>query len=474
MNIDLYIGFTKRKNSTKTPSTTPTTFGCVLKDPVSFHNPSVIVKGLTTTSYNYAGISISTSSFTTYGWYYVTDITQISRDEWQIDLEEDPLATNKTNIGNTKAYIAYSSTYTDRFLPDTRIAVSSMKNVDVEIASTFFDGTGSYVMTVFSDENSGSPVGLGYSYWLNQMNMDQVKYWLTNNSVLGDIATYMGGETTSAIFSFIWIPIAYDNTSSIGTAVTDMKIGSHSLQADTGGISFEAVRLNGFARMHDSVDLSLTSLPDDFRRSEPYSSANLYLPGIGCVDINLSDFINVSKIMVDYDFEMITGNVFYTIKNADGRIIQTASACVAAQCPLGQMTVNTAGVASSLAGIAGGAVALAFGAPAVAAVGLSSLLLSGANAVLQANRRAPSISGAVGGRIGAVIKDIRLTLFIMNTEDPADADYIATKGRPVGKVMQISSLSGFIQCENAQVNADCYGNEYDAINAALNTGFYYE
>ena len=216
------------------------------------------------------------------------------------------------------------------------------------------------------------------------------------------------------------------------------------------------------------------SLPDDFRRAEPYSSANLYLPGIGCIDVNLADFINVSKMTVDYDFEMITGNIFYAIKNADGRIIQTASACLAAQCPLGQMTVNTAGVASSLAGIAGGAAALAFGAPAVAAVGLSSLLLSGANAVLQANRRAPSISGAVGGRTGTVIKDIRLTLFIMDTENPADADYIATRGRPVGKVMQISSLSGFVQCENAQVNADCFGNEYEAINAALNTGFYYE
>ena len=161
MNIDLYLGFTKRKNSTKTPSTTPTTVACTLKDPMSFHNPSVIVKGLTTTAYNYAGINISTATFTTYGWYYITDITQISLNEWQIDMVEDELATNKTNIGATKAYIAYSSTYTDRFLPDTRIAVSAMKNVDVEIASTFLDGTGSYIITTFSDDNTGNPVGTG-------------------------------------------------------------------------------------------------------------------------------------------------------------------------------------------------------------------------------------------------------------------------------------------------------------------------
>lgn len=475
MNIDLYLAFSKRKNSTLTPTSTPITYPCILKDPVSFHNPSVIVHGLLSTQYNYAYIGVSTTEFATFGWYYVTDITQISRDEWQIDMVEDELASHKGSIGASKAYIAYSSTYTDRFLPDTRIAVSAMKNVDVEIASTFLDGDGSYIITTFSDDNTGNPVGLGHSYWINQANLKKVKNWLTNNSVLSDIAVYMGGETMSAIFSLVWIPIAFDITdTSVGTAVQDMMIGAHSYSGDTMGAQVDSIRLDGFARKHGSVDLSLASLPDDFRRAEPYSSANLYLPGIGCIDINLADFINVSKITVDYDFEMITGNIFYVIKNADGRIIQTASACLAAQCPLGQMTVNTAGVASSLAGVVGGAAALAFGAPAVAAVGLSSLLLSGANAVLQANRRAASISGAVGGRIGSVIKDIRLTLFIMNTEDPADADYIATRGRPVGKVMQISSLSGFVQCENAQVNADCYGNEYDAINAALNTGFYYE
>ena len=63
--------------------------------------------------------------------------------------------------------------------------------------------------------------------------------------------------------------------------------------------------------------------------------------------------------------------------------------------------------------------------------------------------------------------------FSVNTEDPNSLTYISERGRPYSGTAQISSLSGFIQCEGASINCAASATEKEEINNYLNSGFYY-
>ncbi len=63
----------------------------------------------------------------------------------------------------------------------------------------------------------------------------------------------------------------------------------------------------------------------------------------------------------------------------------------------------------------------------------------------------------------------------LDTEDPEDSSgYIAIKGRPLGEVVTLSSCTGFVQCDGAQVDIAGSEEERDEINALLNEGIYIE
>ena len=47
-------------------------------------------------------------------------------------------------------------------------------------------------------------------------------------------------------------------------------------------------------------------------------------------------------------------------------------------------------------------------------------------------------------------------------------------GRPLCKNVQLSTLSGYIQCAGASVDIPGFAGDKEAVNNALNGGFYYE
>lgn len=210
---------------------------------------------------------------------------------------------------------------------------------------------------------------------------------------------------------------------------------------------------------------------------EPFTSACVYLPGIGQVPINMSDWRASTKINISYTFEYVTGNVSYIMFSDSGAIIQTATCNVASQCPLGQISFG--GNASGLLNItsnAGQAVAGAVsGNGALFAKGVSGSLAAGSSMVLSSNTRASSFGGAVGGRLASIWPEISYTEFSIDTEDPDNANYIAMKGRPVALTHAISNHSGYVQCDGSasvSITGDTW--ERDEINSILNSGFFYE
>lgn len=472
MNVVFY-DFAKRNNSTKIPTGTGTTLTCRLKENTSEHNPVIIVKGSPKITYNYAYIG----QFLRY--YFVRDMISLANDLTEYHLEEDVLASHKTAIGATKARVAFASQRYDSTIIDSRMAVCTTRKVHASSLTTnIFSTNGCYILTVFANA-SGSSTGMGTSYMLNQANMNIVKQWFGDTTISADIANYMEGDLLKACLGCIWVPFPYGSDPNINTAVTSLDIGNHNSSADGFSISgYKLITAKGISAT-GHLNCHLYYPQTDFRSAEPYTTGNVFLPGVGCVDINMSDWLGSSKINVTVTLEYLTGNVQYLLIRDDGAIVQTINCNVAANCPLGQMNTNGNSLLSSIGGAAGGFVGLMVGAltgGVGAVVGGAAALIAGASsAALSANKRAASITGGTGGTMCTVFPYITHTEYAMETENVGAADYIATKGLPLAQVDTLSNLAGgYIQCDDASVSIAGDETERQAINNYLNSGFYYE
>ena len=82
----------------------------------------------------------------------------------------------------------------------------------------------------------------------------------------------------------------------------------------------------------------------------------------------------------------------------------------------------------------------------------------------------PSFRGSLGsfGYIGTYVQ-----LYMVRI--PIADEAISLKGRPVMKMVTISTIPGFILCDNAKIpTATATADETAAIEAFMNKGFYYE
>lgn len=463
MKIRFYTNFKKRVNSLKQPDNTATytVVDAILKQPTSKHDPVIEVAASINLTYTYAYIP---------DWnmlYFVRDAVSVANNLTQYFLTEDALGTHRAEIRASKQYVAFASDSNayDKYKVDPRVAVSTTKVVSsVSQNVTMLSTVGSYILTVFNDSLLGTSVGFGISYALDATNMGKLRNALGNPTVMQSLQTYFGGTPLSSIYGCVWVPFVV--TSSYGTSTSSVQIGNQAFTVD-------AIRINGYVTQSESIALTITGLRDDFRRCEPYTSAGLHLPGCGCIDINLSDWITATQIQITAIFEIVTGNMLYILRDPNGYIIQTASCSLAAQCPLGQMTVNTQGAVNAVGGFVGGAIALgATNINPILAGG--AMLASAASAVLNMNKRAASISGHTGGRLNSLVTACELTLYEVQTENPNDSDYKDLKGLPVGKVCTISALSGFVQCDGASIEIQGSSIECEEINNFLNSGFYSE
>ncbi len=467
MTIKYWTGFSKRKNSTKQPST-GTDCIVVLKDACSIINP-IFESATMPANANY----IYVSDWNRY--YFVTNVTYKTHAIKLFSCEVDVLASYKSQIGSTIARIAYSSTGWDKDLIDNRMCVYSNKiKYDKEAALSSLTQAGCYIMTVFND-TSDITGGLGVSYVMAASEIMKIKEWLGNPTVYDAIANYFKGKAIDSILGLIWVP--FNISANPGSAVTNIYVGNHNFVTDTGQ-TISAYILPSVSTVSDTADVDIPYRYNDFRDTEPYSAIQLFLPGLGFINVNINDWLDSTKIHIEYTMDYATGDLIYYLVDNGSNYIQTLSCNVASVCVLGQMSVNSAGMVSSIGGIIGGFVGLAASGVtgnALGAVASAGAMLAGAaNTALSYNQRATSIKGSIGGRAATEIQKAILTGFYLDTEDIDNANYIATKGRPVGLTHAISNHSGYVECDGASVANVGSPIEKDRVNGYINTGFYYE
>ena len=469
MNVELYK-FTKRLNSTARPTpSTGTSFTCELKDETSFINPILkfrpdhLTSGLFSPSaYNYAYIAYWQR------YYYITDWKYING-LWECYLTVDVMASFRSEIGATSAYIirsnsAYNGNIIDSFYP----AKSDVTIQKTNVACAWYNVTpsgGSYILGVINYEN-GNKIGALNYYALTTAQLSSIlNYLFTDNIYNSSSITEMGKGLYKSLFnpfqyivSCLWFPFS---TSAFGSAQTDIKIGYWSTAVQ--GIIVSSLTEKTFvtATIPDHPQLTRGA----YLNRAPYTKHTLYIPPFGCIPID-TNFISIGKylysaVLVDHITGQATIRVALSPSSSnlnEYNIMCERTGMLGVPIQLAQILTDYVNTLSSASDVISSALSFNLG-------GVFKGLLS----AVESQMPKVSTSGANGSFI-ETLQYPQLISEFLNIVNENQTEF----GRPLCDTRTISTLSGYIQCGEADHAFSGTKAENEEINRMLKEGFFYE
>ena len=464
MKIKYWTGFSKRRNSTKQP-TSGTDADVYLKDDTSILSPTFDCTGVPATV-NY----IYCADFGRY--YYVSDITRAGKDRLLIRCEADPLATYKTNIGATSANVEYTSSSTNVLVSDPRNRPT--QTVD-ESESAIFDLTSYNFKLTPSTYIVGTITDAGLKYCI--MTEAELKT-LTNAIYTTDFfqsLTNVIYDMKNVIVSCIAIP--YNPTKTV--VVGGLTVGNEVLMSDAYYVANRMVHvLQGVTctfAMPDPTGLDVHCYLDH----APYTTASLYLPYVGVVPLDIDLFADSESFIVDMYLDICTGDMVYRISKTTGDYVATYQGNCATQVPVSGSSLNNpmgalASGISAIGGIAQAVAGIASGNPALVGSGAVTMS-SSAMGITQSLSLHTQVNGCISSAVGCEVGSVgKVMIFKRRPTEVNINSYRNDTGMPFFQTATISTLSGYIQCSGASVTMPGYESEKEAVNGYVNSGFYYE
>lgn len=447
MVIEAYSGFSKKHNSTKQPSGSGTQINVQLKENTSVLNPVFLVH-----AYNFSHNYIKWGS----RYYFIDDIVSISNDMAEYRCSTDVLATFKSAIGSSSQYVLRAAGAYNPYVMDTKypaLAESTLTSIFLsDLTYTSPTGLGSYVIGVISSTTSGNAVTY---YSLGPGSFTQLMIALFDSSYLNasDITTELQKELVNPmqyIVSCYWYPFQLN-----GDAET-LKFGWWDSGVTCG-------RLSESDRIYSSDQtFSMPAHPQSATRGlylmdSPYTRYTLNCYSFGSIPIDPAPFVGRYAGAIQIDVDVFTGVAQLYVAAQGSRLFQVTSQIGV---PI-QINQNTANVIGGAISALGGAVGLAYGNVVGFAQGIASAL----------DAAFPQVQsqGANGSKIAfmatpSIVAEFRLI---------ADEDN-AQIGRPLCAQRTISTLSGYILCEDADLDTSASPAEKNEIIGYMNGGFYYE
>lgn len=471
MKVKYWKNFSKRKNSTKQPlAADATEVDIRLKDDNTIVNPAIEASSIPTDA-NYFYID----DFKRY--YFLDNETKTTAMPLSVfSLESDVLASFKSEIAATNAMIVRASTNYNKMLRDDLIHVSTEKTITRTVGSDvgFADSDGCYLLTVANED--GGVNSFACQYILSAAGLSSIAQALMNSTITDDIMQYFA-NVNGAIIDLKWLPFNVTTVQNqCTTAGQPVKFGKYTAP----GISAHRITSTSiYVDGHQTITIPWDS-NEDFTECAPYTTMKLLIPMYGFVDLNSADFVSAKSVVLDYRYDITTGDVVMLISaGTSGAYLQTIQFNVSVDVPISTITREGGSIISSSAGMIGGSVGfLVSGATGniagMAASGMAAIT-SAASLGLNLNGASVSVKGSLQGRAGlAYSKKPQLMLYMMHHADPTRSEHIAAVGRPVQACASIGSFSGYIQCSDASVSMAGTALEKDRVNQYLNTGFFYE
>ena len=478
MQVILY-NFTKRINSTKQP--TPDDgkyFSCQLKEECSFLNPVITFDPATLTdglfspsAFNYASIPYWQR------YYYITDWNYLNG-VWEASLSVDPLSSFKTEIGNTSAYIIrsdsqYNGNIIDSFYPTTDVCSISKVQISSDIYHTTISG-GCFVVGIINNSTSSNKMGTVIYYALTA---DQVKtllnYLFSSSIYQASGISEIGEGLYKSLFnpfqyivSCMWFPYL---PSALGSVTETITVGYWNTNISGAVIVNYVVKEFGF-----KSNTALPHHPQITRGSyldhAPYTRMTAYYPPFGEIPIDTS-FLQYGdnnylygKLFVDH----ITGLADCYITITNGYDTNTTAD------PYKYMTMRTAqvGVPIQISQVMSDFMSMFASAGGIIGSGFSGNFSGIFSNIESAVRSAmPKLSNlGANGSLLEIIEPPYLIIEHMQLVDENKTEF----GRPLCNSRQIKTLSGYVQCGEADHQFSATKTESEEINRHLKEGFFYE
>lgn len=480
--------FSKRRNSTKQPTSELSDQRTVyLKENCSQDRPIFKCTG-NNFNYNYCEWDGK--------YYFINEIISLHNNEIEIHCVLDPLATYKTDILNSTQFVCYSSHNSNTWLPDTRIPLlkSTTTSRNTTSASDIFNVNGFYVLTVNGKEGcaiyamdlsqlkallasintweQGSitdivndDMGLGYDFSSVEAALESLGKMSIQTGVIGNAYA----NAPSCIRSCIWVPF-------FATPFADTGAQLYLGNFDTGLHPF-IVRAKPVTA---SKSINIPWHYSDWRRGI-CEDVYLYLPLVGMIHLSGDSLTGVSSLTINISATASDGVVAYEVK-AGGNIIGTYSGQCSANYPIGINQQASAGeiLQSVIAGsekMVSAAINSSIS-PVSMAGAAAGVALEGVAAAYDtanvANNTHPSVIGGVGGGAGSGL-DLNIQCYTVCHETVmTPSDIKDTMGVPTMIPYALSTLTGYCQCANAHIEAAATGEELNAIDNFLNSGFFIE
>lgn len=456
----------KRINSTLLPSNDDLliTGEVVFKRPTSVDKPTFIL-ACGANDMPYARIANYAEFQGTYFW--ITELIQTSNTHIEISCEIDVLATYKNQILETKAYVLYSDSAGRTDILDSR-SVATIEIVPAETITTpttpkiFAHSQGGSFMLQCVNSEPTVELATMCIFFMNTAIAHDVGGKLQSENFLDICARYFF-KPIDFIGNFMWFPFNYKDYLSAGQLINEvLEIGQYS-----SGVFVDRVRVE--KHIEDVVVLSLPeSLTNTYTNSANYCRITAYLPYVGEIDLPVELLIGSSTITFKIIVDLISGSIGYKIMTQD-KFIGMYTAPFGTKLPIGSSTEN---IGAYITGLTGSATAIAgavMANPLIAMGGIATSTTSIGNMPITNQKQ-----GVAGSALPVYIEP-NIILNIYKTKlSTSVTNRKEALGLPYCSTVELSTLSGYCQCQGASVSAIAMPEELEKINEYLNGGFYIE
>lgn len=491
------FNFAKRANSTKQPTgLSGTDWSVVLKEKTSYDQPVFLLTSNSQPEFNYLQWG---------SWYYfVTGISYVRNDLYEVACELDVLATYKTAIGATSAFVLYD-TAANTELRDTRLALKdTAKYSSYTYTSTLFgDNYTCVILTVVSQRKSRAYVVLPstvdslmskvQTWFLDENNPNKLEYTtidpddvdpedpdsifeiianlgknlkaLVNNITAAARQKFSTNSAPDCIRSAILLPMrgtAFSvlNSEEIYLGEYDTNLSGQPLQFD--------------AHAEETITLTIPWQYNDWRNGSMCTEVCVFLPYCGVIPLS-ADALRGATSIVILTRVSTDGSINYILTATDSGLHTAYIGTFKGSCgsPY-RVGMNQESAQNTIGGIVSGIGALA----GMAAAGIGTLAgigIGAAGLMGMAHSMQPivSMAGSIGG--SAYTSPSHYGCYCITHDTAAEPVSLTSAiGTPTMSVKTIGSLSGYVQTACASVDVAAEQPIRDRINSLLDGGIFYE
>lgn len=441
----------KKDNSTLVPEMRDSA-ECTFKNGCSMLSPTLLLNIRTDTFPDYTFFKIENRI------YRITDIRSVRNDLFEIDGVVDVLATYKTEIGSSTQYVVRAASESDGGVVDMKYPSKNKAEFDSKPFTgdlvDLLDSTGCYVLGIKTDASS---TGLTF-YVVDSTNMRAlVNYmyaglWCNATDISIELQKMLC-DPMDYISCCYWFPFK-----TTGLAMSDIIHFGYFQSNANGHILPNSERTQ---ILFDTVTISphpQAATRGKYLNGAPYTRVTASIYGFGRIPLDANKLIDSQTISAYIRVDMYTGLAELALASGDGDLAKVTS-MFGVPIQLSQVTQD---LIKPIVSALDASAAIARNDAIGAMKGIGNAIISGLSPQVQT-------TGSIGSPI-AFVENPHIFSEWYTIVDEYNTDI----GRPLCKPRTINTLSGYIECENAEIELSATKYEIEEVMRYLNNGFFYE